>query len=75
MTLGSTGSVRVTGQSKLLRTSTAKGGPGKVSVRLRLTRRAVRTLHRAHRLRLAVKVRFAPTGGTPTVRGTTIVLH
>jgi large repetitive protein len=49
---------------RLLKPSSASGGPGTIRVPLRLTAFARRTLKARHRLKVAAKVTFAPDGGT-----------
>jgi NHL repeat-containing protein len=58
----SRGTVTVT--HKLLKRSRARGGPGTVKVTLRLTTKAKRTLRAKRRLKLRVRITFAPNGGT-----------
>jgi hypothetical protein len=66
VTLGSRGTVRVAG--RLLRPSSAAGGPGAVVVELRLTAPARASLGRRHRLALRVRITFTPRGGRPATK-------
>jgi hypothetical protein len=49
---------------KLLKASSASGGPGTISVKLKLTPLAGRTLRQKHRLKLRAAITFSPAGGT-----------
>jgi hypothetical protein len=47
---------------------------GRVSVKLHITRAAAASLHRNHRLKLALRASFAPASGTPSVATATVKL-
>jgi hypothetical protein len=49
----------------LLKTTTATGGPGTISVRLKLTRTAAKKLKRTRKLTVNARLTFTPNGGTP----------
>jgi hypothetical protein len=68
----SRGMVRIMG--RLLRASSATGGPGVVVVKLRLTGPARTLLVRRHRLTLHVRITFTPTGGTPATKVRSLLL-
>lgn len=62
---------KLTAKGKLIKRTTAKAArAGKVKLRLKLTKSALETLRRKHRLRVKVAVTFDPAGGKPR---TTIV--
>jgi hypothetical protein len=52
----------------LLKPSRARGGPGEIVVRLRLTRLAKRALRKKGRLRVRTRITFAPQGGLANTR-------
>jgi predicted transcriptional regulator len=47
----------------------------RVSLRLHITRAAAASLHRRHRLKLMLRVSFAPASGAPSVAATTVTLR
>ena len=52
----------------LLKPSSGSGGPGKIVVRLKLTRRAKATLKDRGKLKVKAQITFTPTGGTASTR-------
>jgi hypothetical protein len=75
--VASNGTVRVRGTRKkrrLLGSSSATGGPGTISVGLRLSSRARKILGERHRLRVRAKVSFTPRGGTAATKTVTLVV-
>ena len=50
---------------KQLKPSTAKGGPGAITVTLKLTKAATAKLSQAGKLKLRAAISFTPTGGVP----------
>jgi hypothetical protein len=62
---GSSGSgASASARKRLLKPSSATGGPGRVIVKLRLTAAAGKALRLKHKLTVKAKVTFTPTGGT-----------
>jgi hypothetical protein len=59
---------------KLLKPSSATGGPGLVKVKLKLTATAKKALKHRHKLKIKAKVTFTPDGGTSASRNTTLKL-
>ena len=57
-----------------LKPTSATGGPGTISVALRLTRQASAKLKRRGRLRVAARLTFTPSGGAPATQTTTLGL-
>ena len=51
------------GKRKLLKPSSASGGPGTITVTLKLTKRAKKTLKAKHKLKIKANVTFTPQGG------------
>jgi hypothetical protein len=80
--LASAGDVQVTGakgkkrsadataskSKKLLKTSKASGGPGKIKVALKLTKSAAKRLARTGKLKLKAMVTFSPADGWPATK-------
>jgi hypothetical protein len=59
---------------KLLKLSSKSGGPGKVAVRLRLTKKAKKALRRKGKLKIKSQVTFTPTGGSANSKRATLKL-
>lgn len=58
------------GSKNRLKESVLTGGPGKVEVRMKLTRAAKRILRRKGKVKARAEVTFAPTGGTAAAQAT-----
>jgi len=50
---------------KLLKPSRASGGPGKIEVRLKLTKAAQQQLRRKGKVTVNARITFTPNGGSP----------
>jgi hypothetical protein len=59
---------------RLLKPSSASGGPGTVKVRLKLTARAKKKLTKKGKLKVKAQVTFTPTGGTANSKRATLRL-
>jgi uncharacterized delta-60 repeat protein len=58
------------GSKKLLKRSSAAGGPGTIAVKLRLTKAGNRTLREKGKLRVRARITFTPNGGTAATQTT-----
>jgi hypothetical protein len=61
-------------KKRLLKPSSASGGPGTVKVRLKLTARAKKKLKKKGKLKVKAQVTFTPTGGTANSKRATLRL-
>ena len=73
LNLASAGTVTVTdgkaeGKSKLLKPSSASGGPGHLVVRLKLTGAGKKKLKKKGKVKVSARITFTPTGGTASTQ-------
>jgi tripartite motif-containing protein 71 len=61
---GASGASAVAAAKRLLKTSTATGGPGTIAITLRLTKIANQTLRQRGKIRVNAKITFTPSGGS-----------
>jgi tripartite motif-containing protein 71 len=61
---GASGASAVAAAKRLLKTSTATGGPGTIAITLRLTKIAKQTLRQRGKIRVNAKITFTPSGGS-----------
>ena len=54
----------VAAAKNLLKPSSASGGPGKIVVTLKLTKKAKRKLREKGKIKINAQITFTPTGGT-----------
>ena len=72
---GSSGREAVASKAgKLLKRSSKSGGPKKVAVRLRLTKKAKKALRKKGKLKIKSQVTFTPTGGSANSKRATLKL-
>lgn len=68
LNVASPGEATVADAAKRLKPSSAKGGPGELRIKLRLTKPAKQTLKEDGKVRVEARITFTPDGGSPNTR-------